>query len=67
MTGAAERISVQRAHEQIESDPDTLLVCAYDDDEKFEQNHLEGAISLDDLESRADSLPKSTEIIFYCA
>ena len=44
-----------------------LLVCAYDDEEKFKQVHLEGAISLSELESLLPSLSKDKEIIFYCA
>jgi hypothetical protein len=45
----------------------SLLVCAYDDEEKFARFHLEGAISLSDFESRLPSLGKSQEIFFYCA
>lgn len=44
-----------------------LLVCAYDDEEKFEKNHLEGAISLAEFKSNLSSIPKNKEIIFYCA
>jgi rhodanese-related sulfurtransferase len=46
---------------------DALLVCAYDNQEKFEKNHLQGAISLVEFKSRVSSLPKDREIIFYCA
>lgn len=63
---AAQRIPPREAHEHLESDRATL-VCAYDSDEKFEQNHLEGAISLDEFRSRMDTIPKEREIIFYCA
>lgn len=45
----------------------SLLVCAYDDAEKFARFHLEGAISLAEFESRLPSLEKSQEIFFYCA
>jgi len=44
-----------------------LLVCAYDDEEKFKQVHLKGAISLTEFKSKLSSLPKEKEIIFYCA
>jgi rhodanese-related sulfurtransferase len=67
MSANAERISVATAHKHLESDPEVMLVCAYDDDEKFEQNHLQGAFSLDEFESQADSLRKDREIIVYCA
>jgi len=44
-----------------------LLVCAYEDEQKFKALHLEGAISLNELRSRLASLPKDQEIVFYCA
>ena len=44
-----------------------ILVCAYNDENKFKQFHLEGAISLSEFQSRAPSLHKDHEIIFYCA
>lgn len=61
-----ERISAPQAHEHMRSH-DALLVCAYDRDEKFHQNHLEGAIPLDELRSRSRALPRTQELIFYCA
>ena len=42
-----------------------LLVCAYDDEEKFKRLQLENAISLGDFSSKVESLPKEQEIIFY--
>jgi hypothetical protein len=44
-----------------------MLVCAYDSEEQFQQNHLEGAIDLERFESQADAIPADQEIIFYCA
>jgi rhodanese-related sulfurtransferase len=67
MAATIERISPQDAHSRLESNPDALLVCAYDDPVKFEQNHLEGAMSLPQLAARINTLPKNREIIFYCA
>lgn len=46
---------------------DALLVCAYDSQEKCLKNHLDGALSLQDLQALEDQLPRSREIIFYCA
>jgi rhodanese-related sulfurtransferase len=43
-----------------------LLVCAYDDEQKCKQMNLQGSITLNDLKSRQDSIPKDREIIFYC-
>ena len=61
----APRIGPREAHQHIESG--AMLVCAYDSDEKFRQNHLEGAVSLEEFRSQVDSLPKDREVIFYCA
>jgi hypothetical protein len=63
---AVERISAQQAHEEVKSGK-SLLVCAYDSKEKFRDNHLEGAISFSDFESRKNGIPKDQEIVFYCA
>ncbi len=60
-----ERVSVQAAREKVRSNA-ALLVCAYDDEQKFNKMKLEGAISLASLESRASTLPKDKELIFYC-
>jgi rhodanese-related sulfurtransferase len=44
-----------------------LLVCAYDDDEKFRAMRLENAISLRQFREVEPTLPKEKEIVFYCA
>ena len=67
MATPVERITPQQAHDHMRAAPPALLVCAYDSEEKFQQNHLEGAIELDHLASQADAIPKDQEIIFYCA
>jgi hypothetical protein len=60
------RISVEDARKKV-SEGAALLVCAYDDDEKFKNNHLEGAISLNDFRTKLPSLSTEQEIFFYCA
>ena len=60
-----QRIGVQEAREKVRSKA-ALLVCAYDDEEKYNKMRLEGAIPLARLEARAATLPKDKEIIFYC-
>ena len=65
MVAEVDRISVQEAREKVRSNT-ALLVCAYDDEQKFSKMKLEGAISLASLQSRASTLPKDKEIIFYC-
>jgi len=44
-----------------------LLVCGYDDEKKFKQFHLEGAIPLSEFRSKLPFLNRDHEIIFYCA
>ncbi len=61
-----ERISVQEARRKVTSNQ-TLLVCAYDDAEKYKKVNLEGSISFAAFLSRVASLPKSQEVVFYCA
>jgi len=60
------RISPQEAREKVAADA-ALLVCAYDDEDKFKNNTLEGAISFSEFQSRLPSLSVDHEIIFYCA
>jgi rhodanese-related sulfurtransferase len=60
------RVSPQEVRDKV-TGGSALLVCAYDDEEKFERNHLEGAISLDAFKSSLSSLAKDQEIVFYCA
>ena len=60
-----ERVSVEVARRAAQAGR-ALLVCAYDD-AKCARVPLEGAITVGELSRRAGSLPKSQEIIFYCA
>ena len=63
----ARKISAVNAHELMRTDPAAILVCAYEKDEDFRQNDLEGAISLREFQRRIDSFPKDENVIFYCA
>lgn len=67
MATTVERITPQQAHEHMKSDRPAMLVCAYDTEEEFQQNHLKGALRLKNFASRANAIPKDQEIIFYCA
>jgi hypothetical protein len=58
------RISVQQAHAKTKANQ-ALLVCAYEDEAKCRMLNLDGSISFATLQSRAASLPKTQEIIFY--
>ena len=61
-----ERISVEEAHKKATANQ-ALLVCAYEDEAKCRVLNLDGSISLASFQSKAASLPKSQEIIFFCA
>ena len=63
---AVPRIAPQEAHEKVKAG-EALLVCAYEEPEKFQALQLEGAISLQEFRSKRASLPRDQEIIFYCA
>ena len=60
------RISPEETRQKVTSGS-ALLVCAYDDEQKCKQLHLQGAITLTVFESRLSSLTRDQEIIFYCA
>lgn len=61
-----ERISAPDVRERVVNGS-ALLVCAYDDDDKFKEYHLGGAISLDDFKLKTRAIEKNQEIFFYCA
>lgn len=60
------RISPKEAREKAIGGV-ALLVCGYDDADTFRANHLGGAISFAEFQSRLPSLQTDQEIIFYCA
>ena len=63
---APERIGAEEVHKKLKAGT-AILVCAYEDDEKFKTYALEGAISFNEFKSRLPSLSKDQEIAFYCA
>jgi hypothetical protein len=58
------RIPPEEASKKVLS-KQAILVCAYEEEEKFRRMHLEGAISLNEFKNKAPSLSKEQEIIFY--
>lgn len=58
------RILPKEAYRKLK-EGEILLVCAYDDEEKFRKIRLEGAISLADLRLKLPSLSRDQEIVFY--
>jgi hypothetical protein len=61
-----ERIAVEEARQKVQANQ-ALLVCAYEDDARCRVLNLDGSISLTSFRAKAASLPKSQEIIFFCA
>lgn len=62
--GEPKRITPEEVHEKLKSGG-VLLVCAYEDEVKFKQMQLQGAISINELKSKLPSLGKDREIVFY--
>ena len=60
-----ESVSAPEVREKIRN-KSALLVCAYEDEEKFKAFPLEGGISLNEFKSKIGELNKDQEIIFYC-
>jgi rhodanese-related sulfurtransferase len=63
---SAVRITPQEAYTKVKAGQ-AILVCGYEDEEKFKAMRLEGAVSFAGFQALLPSLPKDREIIFYCA
>lgn len=62
------RISPEEAAKKIQpGQQKTLLVCAYENEDKARAFRLQGAITLQELQARQESIPDDVELIFYCA
>lgn len=61
-----ERIGPHEAYGKVRSG-EALFVCAYEGEENFAPNKLQGAISAAEFKAMLPSLTKEREIIFYCA
>ncbi len=59
-----ERVTAEEVYNKLKSGK-ALLVCAYEDEERFKKLQLEGAISLNEFKSKLPSLAKDQEIVFY--
>ena len=64
--GRAERVRAEEARRRV-AEGRALLVCAYEDETKCQRMRLDGALTLRELQERLATLPRSQEIIFYCA
>jgi len=59
------RVTAEEVYDKLKSGK-VLLVCAYEDEEKFRKLQLEGAISFNTFKSNLPSFSKDQEIVFYC-
>lgn len=66
MATDVERIDVTTARRKVAAG-EALLVCGYEDDAKCRKGRLEGSIPFARFEAMAANLPKTQEIVFYCA
>lgn len=66
ITMPAVRITPQEAYEKVQAGQ-AILVCGYEEEEKFRALRLEMGISFAGFQAMLPSLPKDREIIFYCA
>jgi hypothetical protein len=60
------RLSPQETYPRVQSGQ-SLLICAYDNDDICRGLHLAGALLPSEFRDRVQTLPKEQEIIFYCA
>ena len=60
------RITPEETYQKLQAGK-ALLVCAYDNEERFRNLQLEGAISFSELRAKLPALSKDQEIILYCA
>jgi len=58
------RIPPEEARKKVTAG-EALLVCAYEDEEKFRKLHLQDAISLREFKDRLPVLSREQHIIFY--
>jgi hypothetical protein len=59
------RVAAAEVYDKLKSGK-VLLVCAYEDEEKYRKLQLEGAISFNTFKSKLPSISKDQEIVFYC-
>ena len=60
------RLSPQEVHRALREGGGLLLVCAYEEDRRFEAAQLEGAIPFSGYLARRASLKADQDLVFYC-
>ena len=60
------RINAEEVYTKVKTD-NALLVCAYESDEKYAKFKIDGSIPFSKFTDMLPSMPKTREIIFFCA
>ena len=63
---APEQIGPEEVQKKLKAGA-AIVVCAYEDENKFKTFHLEGALSFNEFKSRLPSLSRDQEMAFYCS
>lgn len=63
----APRIHADELRRKLAQGNETMFVCAYDDPAKCKKFALDGSMTFQELEAKLPTLPKSQEIVFFCA
>ena len=61
------RLPASQVRRRVRSGENVLVVCAYDDDLACNEILLKGALTYSEFKLRLPSLPRTQEIVFYCA
>ena len=60
------RLSAEEVYQAVKSSS-AFLVCAYESDEKYERYKIDNSLPFSKFKDMLPGLPKTQEIIFYCA
>lgn len=60
------RINAEEVYTKVKTN-NALLVCAYESNEKYAQYNIDGSIPFSEFADMLPSIPKTREIIFFCA
>jgi CBS domain-containing protein/rhodanese-related sulfurtransferase len=62
-----DRLKPEELRQKLDAGASTLLVCAYDEEDKARAFRLDGAITLQELEHKKETFGQDQELVFYCA
>ena len=67
MSSTTHRLPASRVRKRVRAGENVLVVCAYEDEIACNEILLKGALTYTEFKLRLPSLPRSQEIVFYCA